>query len=667
MKNADIEIYSYSELMGKSYGVDYTSLNFGDAPLHGMIGQLDPGTTSRIHNHYETEIFIFLSGNGVVHVDGVKIDVTPGMGVKAPAFSNHYIENTHTDILKFMSFYWCDNVSDLQLTHHENKEKTLIFSAPPTPNGDLHLGHLSGPYIAADIYKRYLQQCSYTAFHATGRDDHQTYVYRKAMHDNLAPAALADLYSDAIRKTLHQSDVTIDYYHNPQMQNGYKEFIRDLFNTLYQNGYIVEKDEMATFSSVDDRYLHEAYISGICPFCQRNSDGNACEECGRPNACVDLINAYEKQTNQPPSIKPCTRLYFRLSQFAHQLDEYIKTTPMSAHAFTLSQHMLADGLPDICVSHPGEWGISIPVPGFEDQRIYVWFELALSYLWSANQINHEFYTDNENQVVHFIGFDNAYYHTILFPAIYFALGLKKQPHAYVVNELLDLNGSKFSTSRNHAVWTKDILKVVSVDYMRWVLCEVRPEGKRSDFTLSQFTSVINQIFPGILKTWISQLSRILNSNFNNIIPESGAWISEQKQFLNLILSYRENVITHYKIESFSPRNITAILNNLAKAACDFTRTQSILTEHHSTRDYLRTSVALSVLALKIFALLARPVTPHIATQILSALNISDDILLTDTGFVAAETEFNPSYLPDLTYLTEEDFNMAHANISRNVA
>lgn len=662
MKDERFEIFYFSDLNAKGYNVDYATIHFGAAPFNGLMAQLEPGCSSHIHNHFEVEAFLFLSGNGVLHLDEKKIDLTPGMGIRVSSFSNHIIENTSTSQpLRFMSIYWGSKLNDLPPVKRINPPTTLIFSPPTTPNGDLHLGHLSGPYLAADIYRRYLSENGLVAKHVTGRDDHQTYVAKKAEINNTTPKMLADCYSKEVRQTLTVSGIPIDYYITPNHDGEYAEFVKMIFQKLYDQGYIFEKDELAPFSAKGE-YLHEAYIHGKCPFCHKNSDGNACEECGRPNDCTNLLNAYDHKEKLAPEIKPCKRLYFNFNYFNKQLTDYIKSTTLSAHALGLSISMLNEGLPDICVSHPSSWGIKTPIPGFQDQVIYVWFELAIGYLWGARQLSPDHLSENEKtawffnshdaRVVHFYGFDNTYYHTLLFPAIYFALGIKP-PNVHIVNELLDLDGLKFSTSRGHLIWVRDLINRVPLDYLRWYLCEVRPEGSRQNFTLSHFVLSINQTFFR-LDQWIKELTAVISNKFNHFISEPGAWTAEQHQFLQDILTYQQSAIDHFKIETFSTTRLIQNLNNLSITALSFLNSQKYFFDNNTVTPYARTALALLALALKIFALLARPIVPDTANAILDFMNIPRKTILNEASFIDPSKECKIFLLPKFVKIKEEE-------------
>jgi methionyl-tRNA synthetase len=659
-----IEVFKLKDYEHKKYNVSYHSLHFDNAPLSGMVGQIEPGESSLLHNHFEVEYFLFLSGVGHVNIDNQIFDVVGGMGIKIPAFSNHIIKNkSQTEELRFLSFYWSD--SSLEPPIIKKPNDTLIFATPPTPNGDMHLGHLSGPYLAADIYRRFLLESGSKAIYATGRDDHQTYLVVKAHAENTTPMQIANENADKIQRTLQQCEIKLDYFIEPNATGSYSEFVRRFFKKLYDAGLIVAKEEHAAFSADETRYLHEGFIRGICPYCERESDGNACEECGRPNKCVDLKEAKDRISSKPSKSKLCKRLYFQIGKFKDDLIQYINTIPMSAHAMAASHQILSDKQLEICVSHPGDWGIQVPIDEFQNQIIYVWFEMALGYLWAAlnlapKDITDEmekicwFYNREENEVVHFYGFDNTFYHTILFPAVYLALGNIKLPSAHVVNELLDLEGSKFSTSRNHLIWGRDLFNKVPVDYGRWYLSKVRPEGTRSNFVVEDFIQSVNHFFAENLNKLTGNLSQLLVNHFSGEIPESGAWTVEQRAFYHKILAMHTEVLHLYQIANFSPRKITQVLASLIDITLNFLVSHEFFLNSEETYDYARTGTALAVLSLKIFALLARPILTDTSLHLLSAMGYSVNHPLHDTSFVPSGTKWNVNIVPKFSFVTKED-------------
>ncbi|MEA2819540.1 MAG: methionyl-tRNA synthetase [Bradyrhizobium sp.] len=616
----------------KAYNLDCMSVPLEATEAGFMSCELSPGQRSVPHNHFENEVFAFISGSGRFVGQSTEIEIAAGDAVTIDPFESHTIENTsEVEPLRFISVYRAPQ-------HAGQNDETaptgpvLIFSTPPTPNGDLHLGHLSGPYLAADVLRRALSKTGRDAVHATGRDDHQTYVTIKARRENVIEQQVADRHANEILSTLTACGIRLDGFIEPDRRGPYANFVRDGITRLYQAGHIYAKTEPAAFNR-QGAYLHEAHIRGTCPHCLQDSDGNACEACGRPNSCTDLINPRDRVTGEPVVVRDQARLYFRLSAFQQQLSAYIKTASMSARVFALAEAMIADGLPDICISHPTPWGIQVPIASFEDQIIYVWFEMAFGYLWAtAGADGRELDIESvwnaarktygpEHDIVHVYGFDNAYYHTLLFPAVYFALEMGLRPaRTHIVNELLDLDGSKFSTSRNHLIWGRDILASVPVDYVRWGLCANRPEGNRSDFSLNAFLSEAHALFCNNLASWIAEFRKYARTG-NDLAPEPGAWFVEHKRYYGRIRAAEAALNSALSLSNFSPRAAALELASFARESELFARSQASLFSLPGTvlYDYQRTVVALLGLGLRVFAKGGDAIVPDTGKAILAML------------------------------------------------
>lgn len=639
------EMFNFFDSDKNLYNVNCKMLQLNNASLHGMTCHIEPGQESIVHNHHEFELFLFLSGQGVVHEESKQIQVKAGMGIKVSPFQNHRIENTHaTEPLSFISIYW-EDLKLIEVSSITNPKQTLIFSTPPTPNGDLHLGHLSGPYLGADIYKRYLEAMGQSARHATGRDDNQTYVVTKGKSLNANPQITADIYSKLILKTLDNYHVSLNYFIEPN-NDEYRAFVKSKFQELYDFGLIYAKEEPALYDSVTGNYLHEAYVRGLCPYCNETCDGNACEACGKMNVCTNICTFLSGLNDTNVVIKSCVRLYFRLSHFQRELSEYMSTADVTSHTRTLALSIIEDGLEDICVSHPSSWGIQCPIDGFSDHIIYVWFEMAFGYLWAAAQlapatiigINQKlkWYYDNKDvDIVHFYGYDNSFYHTLLFPAVYLGLGLSNLPKAHVVNELLNLDGKKFSTSRNHLIFGQELSKQFPIDQIRWYLCKIRPEGVRTNFVLSEAASYIDQYFNGLIYPLRDQILNILDTKFRGVFPDAGAWTSEHKMYFSNLKSTVKNVCQNYMRGGFSLVCITELIETFAIETKRFLNSQLYYLSVKNTHNYARTAFALSALGMKTIAELSLPITPTISKELLVSLHQDDFKISQDINFISS--------------------------------
>lgn len=622
-------------------------------PFGSMHCVVEPGKQSTIHNHHERECFFVTRGAGVLRIGQRQAEVKEGDIVRIPPFEDHELFNPYPEPIEYLTFWWEDMDALAKLPSPSSQpRRSLVFSTPPTPNGDLHLGHLSGPYTGADIYRRFLELNGQQAFHVSGRDDNQSYVPRKALDQQRSAQALADEYSACMLKTLSHNEVRIDHFGHPKESPWHVTMVQDIVRRLYAAGHIVEREVPALFCKATGRYLYEAHVRGNCPHCDSESDGNACEQCGRPNDVADLINPRSKYGEAGVERRLVRKLYFRLSEFAEPLARYHREAVMPAHLSSLCQRMIEDGLPDICVSHPVDWGIPVPVEGFTEQRVYVWFEMAAGYLAAAQEMAEkaqlaarndsgwrQFYCDSESQVVHFFGFDNGYFHALLFPAIYMALDPAiRLPQAFVVNELLNLDGLKFSTSRGHLIWGRDLLRWVPADYVRFYLSMVRPEASKTNFTLRQFIDTIEQEVCGNWESWVQATLARARRLFPTAIPEPGAWSSEQRAYLERVTSLLSDAGRSYQLRDFSPQRICRLAHELMTEARRFADGQVHYEGIRTASDLLRTSVALDLLSLRAFAQMLAPIMPNFAQALHQALEPGRTLSWSDTPrFIAAGT------------------------------
>lgn len=604
-----------------SYGLNSRGLIFPISTLGGMSCSLPPKARSTFHRHHETEVFLITSGKGRVYVEGGETeDVVAEDIIYIDSLSGHTIENTsENEELRFTTVYWVD---DVQPSRTDVPKETLVISTPPTPNGDLHLGHLSGPYLGADIYRRYLSLNGVTAHHLTGRDDNQTYTKRIASKEQRSPEDVADDYADKICKTWSDAGIELDFFSSPQTTKNYSVRVNSIIDRLYERGFIFSKEVNELYDVNTGFSLHEGYIKGTCPHCHSASDGNACEQCGRPNDCVDLINPTGTLPKTVVGRRTIKKLYFRLSALAHPLAELTAQSNMSPRARALTEGMLADGLPDICISHRSDWGIPVAIAGFEDQVLYVWFEMAAGYLAADEALHPQqpFFKNKQCDIVHFYGFDNAYYHTLLFPAIYYALDEKYNvPVNHVINELLYLRGEKFSTSRRHLIWAAKLLANVSTDYVRWGLARSRPETTNENFDLELFIDAINDFFVGTLQQHLTDSCQQLNLQFKGEMPEPGAWSAQHTAFYERIKQLAAGVEHAYRVDAFSPQTATSRLEEMGRLTRQFFDAQLKHEALPALYNYRRTTFALNFWALKQFASLAQPIIPQSSEYILKLL------------------------------------------------
>lgn len=625
-------------------------------PFYPMWCLVEPGKTARAHKHQEHEAFVIVRGRGMMRVDEESTEVGPGDMIVMEPFSTHELRNlSHEEDLLFLDLCWeilpeaAEINQDLvKATPDERPKRVLITATPPTPNGDLHVGHLSGPYLCGDIHGRYLKMRGVEVGYLSGIDDHQTYVTKKARLAGLSPREIVDSNAKAMAETWKAAGIDLEHIARPDTSEHHVKMVQDTFRRLFEAGAIVAREAPTLYCETCEEFLFEAGVTGICPHCHKGCDGNACEDCGRPNDCVDLLEAHCVPCGAKPAVRTVRRLYFPLAPFEERLRSYYERVHMNPHLRALCEAMLEDGLPDIAVSQVGDWGVPVGLPGFEDQSIYVWFEMGPGYLAATQELVEKsgteggwgrFWSSPEAQVVQFFGFDNGYYHSVLFPATYMALNPEiNPPAAFVTNEFYLYEGSKFSTSRNHAMWGRELLEKVPRDVARFYLSFDSPEGEQANFTFAELKERTRRELLETWDPWLSSLGQRLAEGFPGGLPGTGAWTAEQQAFFAFLQDTIAEVSTAYEAASYSGQKAARGLCELVRRARQFGRTEGHWKGLTSRFEERRTALSLEATAAKVLAQLAAPIMPDFANRLWEALGYSGRV--EDGGW-----EMVPTFVP----------------------
>ncbi|WP_033307842.1 class I tRNA ligase family protein [Streptomyces iakyrus] len=445
--------------------------------------------------------------------------------------------------------------------------RTWITATPPTPNGDLHVGHLAGPYVAADVLGRFLRADSHDVRLTTGLDDHQGYVEVRALKGgDRKPEETADRYGESIVRVWRDAAVEFDDVLRPRADPGYTLFVQDFFQRLYDEGHIVERTRPLPYCTPCARWLYEGHVTGGCPHCGASSSGNSCEPCGRPNDCSDLTDPHCATCREKAELRDVTRLYFPLAPFADQLAAFWQRVDMPPHLRALCERMLTDGLPEIAVSHPAGWGIPVPVAGFTDQRVFVWFEMAPGYLREYDPAGE---TLPQSGPVQFFGFDNGYFHAVLFPALFLAYDARTPlPRAFIVNEFYQLEGLKFSTSRRHAVWAHEALALVGSDVLRHHVLADRPNGRETSFSLPALERTRNHL-ASLWDDWLAHLFTAVEEDCAGRVPREEPTGQSWERLTQRLGRIAGELREAYSVSGFDPRRAVALLDEAVACASDF--------------------------------------------------------------------------------------------------
>lgn len=626
-----LDTYRESEL-SQAFGIDMSSVE--GLGVGAGWGRVAPGLASVSHQHDETEFFVIVAGAGELTVDGRTHPARPGTVVLFEPFESHTITNTGETDLVFFTQYWRDSararvsaLSRVRACHTERPQ--FVFSTPPTPNGDLHLGHLSGPYLGADVYVRFQRLNGNRAWHLTGSDDFQSYVEAVAARENSTPAEVAAHYSAEIAATLKAMDIEVDQFYATSVDEGYAEGLQRFFSRLVDSGHVGRKATPALVDSESGEYLYEVNVGGICPGCSGGTSGNICEECGEPNLVADLADPASRLSSTPPKHTEVERYTLPLHEFADAVADHHRLGRVPSRLRELAQRVFARETLDLPVSHPSGWGVRPAGDDLDGQVIWVWPEMSYGFLhgierlgaglgesWSRDLPSPDW------KIVHFFGYDNSFYHSILYPVLYRLAFPGWNPDVdYHVNEFYLLEGEKFSTSRRHAIWGKEILAPDTVDAVRYYLCRTRPEGERTDFRRAEFDRARADTLVGQWEEWLTGLGERLDHDFGGIVPDAGTWTSEHTAFLARLSLRLDEVTAALGPEGFSPRSAAAVLDGIVTDVRAFSRQQSALSEVGRWASEARTAIALELAAARLLATASAPLMPRFSAALAAALGI----------------------------------------------
>jgi methionyl-tRNA synthetase len=437
--------------------------------------------------------------------------------------------------------------------------RTVIIGPPPTPNGDLHVGHVAGPYLAADVYARWLRATGRPVLYASGTDDSQTYVVASAAKLGTTPGELAERSWHAIEATLRAMGVTVDGF--APFDEHYRAMVLDFADRLYRAGRFELRTVRLPWSVRNEQFLVEGLVSGGCPVCLAVSRGGLCETCGHPNNCAELIDP--RSTIDPDDdvvTRPASILVLPLERYRGQLTAYYESRQSAwrPHIVQLMRELLARPLPDFPITYPTPWGIPAPFQETPGQVFNAWFEgmPASMYCTEVAQREHgenpsgtdeEWLAGSGIRLVYFLGFDNAYFWGVTHLAALMAHdGRYALPDVIVSNEFYELENEKFSTSKGHVVWARDLVSEVPRDLVRFYLALTAPEYARTNFSRAALDTITAS---RLVQPW-----NVLAGALNKAVAELG--VQGRELPVSADAARRRATMTErfaacYELESFS--------------------------------------------------------------------------------------------------------------------
>ena len=448
-------------------------------------------------------------------------------------------------------------------------KRNLVTTALPYANGPVHIGHLAGVYVPADIYVRYLRKKGEDVAFIGGSDEHGVPITIKAQKEGVTPQDIVDRYHKIIKDSFEELGISFDIYSRTSSKT-HHDLSSAFFKKLYDEGKFIEKTSMQFYDEKAGQFLADRYIVGKCPHCgNERAYGDQCEACGTSLNATDLIDPVSAITGNKPELKETKHWYLPLDQYEGWLKEWIleEHKEWKPNVYGQCKSWLDNGLQPRAVTRDLDWGVPVPIEGAEGKVLYVWFDAPIGYISATKDLTPEwekYWKDPETRMIHFIGKDNIVFHCIIFPAMLKAEGSYILPDNVPANEFLNLEGDKISTSRNWAVWLHEYLVEFpgKQDVLRYVLTANAPETKDNDFTWKDFQTRNNSELVAIYGNFINRTLVLTQKYFANRVPERGELTDYDKEVLAEIPQIVERV--EKSLETFHFRDALKEAMNLAR-------------------------------------------------------------------------------------------------------
>ncbi len=517
-----------------------------------------------------------------------------------------------------------------------SKEKILVTSALPYANGPIHLGHLSGAYLPADIYVRYKRLKGDDIIFISGSDEHGVPITITADKEGVKPQVIIDRYHEANKKAFEQFGMSFDNYSRTSLPV-HHETAKDFFLEFYNRKILVEKKTNQFYDEKAKMFLPDRYVEGTCPICgyeQARSD--ECENCGSLYDPSELLNPKSKITGETPSLKETSHYYFPLGKYQPALEKYVEEMNekygWKDNVLKYCRGWFKEGLKDRAITRDLDWGIKVPVDSAAGKVIYVWFEAVLGYISSTKEYSQKkgepdlwrkYWQDPETKYIAFIGKDNIVFHTIIFPAILMAWNEsgKEQyclPQNVPANEFLNFEGKKFSKSRNWGIDVIDFLKIFPADPLRYTLAANLPETRDTDFYWKEFQARNNNELADIFGNLINRTFTFVHKHFDGKVPARGKTEKIDDELLKLISEYPAKISSLF--ENYKIKEGVLEIMNLARAGNKYFNDSEPWKTVKSDKEKCATTLNICLQTIYTLAELFFPVIPGSSEKLFKMLN-----------------------------------------------
>jgi len=500
----------------------------------------------------------------------------------------------------------------------------------PYTNGPIHIGHLAGVYIPADIFVRYQREKKNDVLFICGSDEHGVAITIKAKKEKTTPREIIDKYHKIIKESFTKLGISFDNYSRTSKKI-HHDTASEFFKSLYNQNKLIEKTSYQLYDNEEKQFLADRYVTGECPKCyNKNAYGDQCEKCGSTLSPEDLINPKSTISGSKPIIKKTKHWFLPLDRYEKFISSWIEKkdkVKWKSNVIGQVKSWVENGLQPRAITRDLKWGIPVPLEGIKDKVLYVWFDAPIGYISSTKEwaeLNNKdwkpYWLDENTELIHFIGKDNIVFHCIIFPIILKEMGKYILPKNVPANEFLNLEGEKISTSKNWAVWLPEFLKDFKndTDILRYVLISNMPETKDSDFSWKDFQSKNNNELVSILGNFINRVFVLINKNYEGNIPK-----------MHLLTSYDKNIISKIKtfpvvignfIENYKFREALKEMMNISRIGNKYLADEEPWKLFTSDPMRASTIMFISIQITCLISVLSRPFIPNFSIKLSNMLN-----------------------------------------------
>jgi methionyl-tRNA synthetase len=511
-------------------------------------------------------------------------------------------------------------------------KRILVTSALPYANGPLHLGHIAGAYLPADIHVRYQRLKGRDVVFIGGSDEHGVPITVTADNEGITPQAVVDRYHEMNRKSFERLGISYDNYSRTSLPVHHR-MAQEFFTILHQKGDLTVKTSEQFYSSKSKRFLPDRYVEGACPHCgYERARGDQCDKCGKWLEPRELIGPKSKIDGSTPELRETRHWYLPMGRFADEWKKWFDSKEWKDNVRNYSLGWHREGLTDRPITRDLHWGVPVPLTEAEGKVLYVWFDAPIGYIsstkeWAERMGDPErwkrYWRDPETRLVHFIGKDNVVFHAILFPMMLMRAGGYTLPDAIPANEYLTIEGRKISTSQNYAIWLDDYLNAFPPDPLRYAIAANAPETKDTDFSWKQFQSRNNDELADIFGNFLNRTFTFVHRYYEGRVPEAGPMDGLDDGMLAQIKAAPELVGS--LLERFEVRNATKAFMDLCRSANKYFNDKAPWETRKTDPVKCATTLHVCIQAAKTLCTVTAPVLPFSSRKLQAMLGMSGPI------------------------------------------